>query len=170
MKTSRRVRLFGLVVATLAGLTISACGSSEPTLSVVPVERAIAASILAQHHLRTTVRCPTNAPRQAGFAFTCKATLDVGAYPVLVTETNAHGHVRYLNQAPLAVLDIARVQRAIEQSISAQRHLRSTVVCPAEVIQKAGVAFTCTATVAGRGYAFDVTEVDDHGHVRYVGR
>jgi hypothetical protein len=38
------------------------------------------------------------------------------------------------------------------------------------VIQKAGIVFTCTATVAGRSYPFAVTEVDDHGHVRYVGR
>jgi hypothetical protein len=170
VKTSGRIRLFGLSVAALVGLSIAACGASEPTLSVVPVERAIAASILAQHHLHATVRCPTNAPRQAGFAFTCMAELDVGAYPVLVTETNARGHVRYQNQASLAILDIARVERAIEQSISAQRDLRSTVVCPAEVIQKAAVAFTCTATVAGRSYPFDVTEVDDQGHVRYVGR
>ncbi len=170
MKTLRRIRLFGLAVTALAVPSLSACGSSTPTLGVVPVERAIAASILAQHHLRTTVRCPTNAPRQAGFAFTCKAELDVGAYPVLVTETNARGHVRYLNQTPLAVLDIARVERAIGQSISAQRGLRSTVACPAEVIQKAGVAFTCTAAVAGRSYPFAVTEVDNQGHVRYVGR
>ena len=107
---------------------------------------------------------------KAGFAFTCKAKLDVGAYPVLVTETNARGHVRYLNQMPLTVLDIARVERAIGQSISAQRGPRSTVACPTEVIQKAEVAFTCTATVAGRGYPFAVTEVDNHGHVRYAGR
>ncbi len=170
MKTLRRIRLFGLAVSVLAAPFISGCGASTPTLSVGPVERAIAASILAQHHLRTTVRCPTDAPRRAGFAFTCKAELDVGAYPVLVTETNARGHVRYLNQAPLAVLDIASVEQAIGQSIRAQRGLRSTVSCPAEVIQKAGVAFMCTATVAGRGYPFAVTEVDNHGHVRYVGR
>ena len=105
-----------------------------------------------------------------GFAFTCTAKLDVGAYPVSVSETNARGHVSYQNQAPLAVLDVARVERAISQSIRAQRALHSTVACPAEVIQRAGIAFTCTATVAGRGYPFAVTEVDDRGHVRYVGR
>lgn len=170
VKTLRRVRLFGLVVTMLAAPSISACGSSTPTLSVVPVERAIAASILTQHRLHATVRCPANTPLKTGFVFACTAKLDVGAYPVLVTETNARGHVRYQNQAPLAVLDIARVKQAIEQSISAQRGLRSTVVCPAEVIQKAGIAFTCVAMVAGRGYPFAVTEVDDHGHVRYVGR
>ena len=118
MKTLRRIRFFGLAVTALAAPSISACGSSTPTLSVVPVERAIAASILAQHHLHATVHCPTNAPLKAGFVFACTAKLDVGAYPVLVTETNARGHVRYLNQAPLAVLDIARVERAIGQSIA----------------------------------------------------
>jgi hypothetical protein len=137
---------------------------------VVPVERAIAASILTQHRLHATVHCPANAPLKAGYVFACTAKLDVGAYPVLVTETNARGHVRYQNQAPLAVLDVARVERAIGQSIRTQRGLHSAVACPAEVIEKAGIAFTCTATVAGRGYPFDVIEVDDHGHVRYVGR
>ncbi len=158
------------MATALAAPSISACGSSAPTLSVVPVERAIAASILAQHRLHATVRCPANPPLKAGLVFACTAKLDVGAYPVLVTETNARGHVQYQNEAPLVVLDIARVERAIAQSIRAQRGPRSTVACPAEVIQKAGIVFTCTATVAGRSYPFAVTEVDDNGHVRYVGR
>ena len=170
VKTLRCIRLFGLAVAALAAPALSACGSNTNTLNAVPAEHAIAASILTQHHLHATVHCPTNAPLKTGFAFTCTAKLDVGAYPVLVTETNARGHVRYQNQSPLVVLDVARVERAIGQSIRGQRELRSTVACPAEVIQKAGVAFTCTATVAGRGYPFAVTEIDDYGHVRYVGR
>ena len=151
----RRIRLYGLVGTALVAPSICACGSSAPTLSVVPVEHAIATSILAQHHLHATVHCPANAPLKEGFVFACTAMLDVGAYPIVVTETNARGHVRYQNQAPLAVLDITRVELAIRQSIHAQRGLRSTVVCPAEVIQKAGVAFTCTATVAGRAYPFE---------------
>ena len=34
------------------------------------------------------------------------------------------------------------------------------MTCPPEVIQKAGIAFTCTATVNGRQYPFAVTEVE----------
>jgi hypothetical protein len=160
----------GLGASILVASPLYGCGSSTHTLNTVAVQRAIAASILAQHHLYTTVRCPPKVPRRAGFAFTCTAGLSVGTYPVLVTQTNGSGHVRYENQAPLVVLNIARVEQAIAQSILTERHLHSTVTCPPEVIQSAGIAFTCVATVNGRRYPFTVTEVDDSGHVRYAGR
>ncbi len=133
------------------------------------MEHAIAASILTQRHLYATVRCPSKVPRKAGLVFTCTASLNVGTYPVSVTETNNSGHFRYQNQAPLVTLNIAGVEQAIRQSISSQRRLSSTVTCPAEVIQKAGIVFTCTAMVHGQSYPFEVTEVDDSGHVRYIG-
>lgn len=149
---------------------LSGCGTSKPALKTVTVERAIAASILTQHRLYATVRCPPKVPKKAGTAFTCTASLNVGTYPVTVTETNDSGHVSYQDQAPLVALDIAKVQQAIGQSIGSQRHLGATVTCPAEVIQKAGIVFTCTATVNGKPYPFEVTETDNDGHVRYVGR
>jgi hypothetical protein len=166
----RRARPFGLAVAVLVGPLLSGCGSSTPTLNTVTEERAIAASILTQHHLHARVQCPSNPPRKAGFTFTCTAKFDVGTYPVTVTETNGRGHVRYQDQDPLATLDIAKVEQSIVQSIRVQRRLSATVTCPEEVLQKAGVVFTCTATVSGRGYPFAVTEADGDGHVRYVGR
>jgi hypothetical protein len=159
----------GLGAAVLVAAFLPGCGSSTPTLDTIAVKRAITASILAEHHLYATVSCPSQVPRREGFVFTCTAGLDVGTYPVRVTETNDRGHVRYENQAPLVGLDIAGVERAIRQSIRSQRGLESTVTCPAEVIQKAGIVFMCTATVDGQRYPFSVTEVDGEGHVRYVG-
>ena len=159
----------GLLGVLLASPSLYGCGSDTPTLNPAAVERAVAASILSQHHLDVRVSCPSNVPRKAGVVFTCTATLDVGTYPVRVTETTAGGRVRYENRAPLATLDVARVERAIERSIRTQRRLASTVTCPAEVIRQAGIAFTCTATVAGRSYPFAVTEVNGSGRVRYVG-
>jgi hypothetical protein len=168
--TPRRARPVGMAAAVLAAPLLCGCGSSTPTLNTVTEERAIAASILTQHHLHAAVRCPPNPPRKAGFTFTCTAEFDAGTYPVTVTETNGRGHVRYQDRDPLVALDVAKVEQSIVQSIRAQRRLSSTVTCPAEVLQKAGIVFTCTATVAGRGYPFAVTEVDGDGHVRYVGR
>ena len=162
--------MYGLATAVLVAPSISGCGKSAPTLNTVTVEHAVAASIAAQHHLNATVRCPSKVPRKAGCAFTCTASLNVGTYPVSVTETNNKGHVEYQNQEPLATLNIAKVEQSIKQSISSQRRLNSTVTCPAEVIQKEGIVFTCTAVANGRSYPFEVTEVDDEGHVRYVGR
>lgn len=66
------------------------------------------------------------------------------------------------------ILNTESVERAIENSISAQRHLVSSVSCPVNIVQKAGAVFTCQATVRGRVFRVIVTETDSHGHVTYV--
>jgi hypothetical protein len=151
-------------------MLFSGCGSGTATFGTATVERAIAASIKAQHRLRATVACPSRVPRREGFAFKCTASLDAGSYPVLATETDASGHVSYENKAPLAVLNVAKVEQAIGGSIRSQRGAAATVSCPPEILQRTGVQFTCTALVDSRLYPFAVTEVDGQGHVRYVGR
>jgi hypothetical protein len=167
---STGVRAIGFAAAVLATGSLAGCGSSATTLDSVRVERAIADSILHERNLYATVACPSKVPQQAGHKFTCTAHLDVGTYPIAVTETNGSGHVRYENQRPLVVLDTAHVRRAIRASILHQRRLRSTVRCPAEVLQQAGLSFTCTASVNGRSYPVTVSELDSAGHVRYVAR
>jgi len=157
-------------VALFTVPALSGCASSGPTLNTATVERAIAASIRTQHGLHATVTCPHDVPRREGLAFECTASLDAGAYPVLATETNDAGHVSYENRAPLAVLDVAKVEQAIDASVEGQRGAEATVSCPPEILQRAGVRFTCTALVGGRTYPFVVTEIDGRGHVRYVGR
>ncbi len=178
MRTSQKKRqpmrapalMLALVVALTAAL--AGCGSSDAkpkTLSTVNVERAIARSILTERHIYSLVSCPAE-PQQSGRTFTCEAKLTVGTYPMYVTETDGSGHVRYGNKTPLVALDTARVQRAIEASVLAQRGLHARVACPAGVLQHKGLVFTCTARVGGKHYPFSVTEVDGHGHVRYIGR
>jgi hypothetical protein len=162
-----------LMLALAGAIALAACGSSSGSkLDTGRVERAMAASILAQRGLRATVTCPSEVPVKTGYTFTCNAKLDVGSYPVTVVVTNSKGHVRYENHAPLIALNTEKVEHAIAASIASQRHLTATVNCPEEVLQKAGVTFTCTAVVAGnpKHYPFVVTQTDDHGHVRYVGR
>ena len=160
--------LAAAAVAFLA-LAFAGCGSGAPTLDSATVERDVAASILIEHHLHLAVQCPTGIRREQGVVFTCMAKLDAGSYPVSVTETNRSGHVRYQNAAPLVILDIASVERSIERSILEQRHLRSSVTCPAHVLQQAGITFVCTATVNGQPHPFNVVEVDGRGRVRYTG-
>lgn len=161
-----RMPLLGVAGALVA---LAGCGSNSPTLDTAHLQRAIAGSILAQHGLHVAVSCPANVPRRVGERFTCTAHLVVGAYPVSATVTTSSGQVRYANAAPLTALNIGRVRSAITASILAQRHLRATVSCPAQVLQQAGVSFTCTATIGPRSYPFRVTETDGAGHVRYVG-
>jgi hypothetical protein len=165
----RRLRLLGPAAAALVAYPLGGCGSSNPALDTAVVQSAIAHSILTQRKVHTNVHCPPKVRRKAGVRFTCIASLQVGSYPVSVIETNGSGHVRYENRAPLVVLDIKKVEGAIRESILRQRHLHATVTCPAEVLQQAGVAFNCTATVGGKPYPFTVTQVDGNGHVRYVG-
>jgi hypothetical protein len=150
---------------------VSACGSSTRSLDSAKVERAIASSILDERHLYTTVACPSEVVQQAGHVFTCAARLDVGSYPVTVTEIGGGGEVRFQDKTPLVGLNIAKIQRAIEASVFSQRRRHATVSCPAEVLQRAGLMFQCTAATDGgaRRYPFVVREVGSAGHVRYLG-
>jgi len=161
-----------LSVALVACVALAACGSSEPKLDTARVERAVAASILAQRGLHTTVTCPSEVAIKTGSNFTCDAKLDAGSYPVTVVITNSKGHVRYENRAPLVALNIEKVEHAIAASIAAQRHLKADVTCPKEVLQQSGITFTCKATVSGstKSYPFEVTQVGNNGRVKYVGR
>ncbi len=87
-----------------------------------------------------------------------------------VTEVDGGGRVSYGDDVPLQTLDTQRVEQSIVASIHGQRGLRARVACPSEVLQQRGLAFTCTAMAGNRRYPFAVTESDDDGHVRYVGR
>jgi hypothetical protein len=155
-----------LALGSLAG-----CGSSAKSLDSAKVARAIATSILAEHHLRATVECPHQVPQESGRVFACSARLDAGAYPVRVNEVGDDGEVRYEDSTPLVVLNVAKVQRAIDASVLSQRRLHASASCPREVLQRAGVVFWCTATVDGETtrYPFRVSELDNAGHVRYIG-
>ena len=66
------------------------------------------------------------------------------------------------------ILNTDKVERSIEASILSQRRLVSTVSCPVNIIQKAGVVFDCVATVGGHQFPVVVTETDGAGHVVYV--
>jgi hypothetical protein len=75
-----------------------------------------------------------------------------------------------VNAPPIrpVLLDTARVQRAITDSILTRRSLHSRVVCPRSVRQITGAHFDCIATVSGRAYIVVVTQVDGAGHVTYI--
>jgi hypothetical protein len=158
-----------LAVLGLVGV-VTGCGSGPAELGTPGIARSIAQSILVQRHLYAQVRCPQHVRHQRGRTFTCAARLDVGVYPIRVSVVDDKGDVRWASTAPLVALKVGAVESAIERSVRRQRGLRATVTCPKEVLQKAGVNFSCTAKVNGRASKFDVTQTDDKGHVRFVGR
>jgi hypothetical protein len=74
-------------------------------------------------------------------------------------------------------VNTAQVARSIEQNILAQRHLRSTVVCPTTVAAEKGKTFRCTATTRSVKKpaksvktSFLVTVQNNRGGVSYVGQ
>jgi len=73
------------------------------------------------------------------------------------------------SEAPV-ILDTEKVERAIEQSILAQRGKRARVSCPSGVHQKQGLTFSCTAVLGGEDTRFVVTQRDGAGRVRYEAR
>jgi hypothetical protein len=161
-------------VALLAGLVAAACGSSSSppkasSLKVAGVEHAIELSIRKEHGIATVVHCPSHVPVQDGFRFTCNADLAVGVYPLNVVEVTKKGGVRYSSSTPLQVLDGQTVERAIQKAILKERHLHSTVRCPAPILQQKGLTFTCTATTKKGSGPFTVTEVNSIGGVTFVG-
>lgn len=161
-------RLASVLAIALCGLALSGCGSGMSSLDTARVQQSIAASILAQHHLAVPVTCPEKVPLENGREFECRAKLEVGAYPVRAIEINDNGRVRYANQAPLIVLNVEAVKRAIARSMLSHRQATASITCPSQVLQKQGIFFTCSATTASHSRVFDVTIVDDNGHVRYV--
>jgi hypothetical protein len=171
MTANVSVRACGFSATLLAVVCFSGCASTTTSLDSARIEHAIAQSILEEHNLDATVSCPSRIPQQAGHVFTCAALLEVGNYPVTVTETDDGGHVRYSDEQPLVTLDIARVQGAIAASVARERHLNSKVSCPSEVLQRAGLSFRCTAVVVGMvgRSEFLVKETDNAGHVSYEG-
>jgi hypothetical protein len=163
----RHVPLSRASLGAIAAIALGACGSSAPVLDTSTVERSIAESIRVQHDLRATVACPTGVARRAGASFTCDASLDVGSYPVLVTQSNDRGAVVYSNSSPLVALNIAKVEQAIARAVRERTHTAASVSCPTEVLQQAGLAFTCSARVKGRTRVFAVTQADG-GRVRFI--
>jgi hypothetical protein len=68
------------------------------------------------------------------------------------------------------ILNSERVERAIEQTSLTQRHIHTQVTCPSGVHQQKGLSFECTALVGSGSARFTVTQLDDSGHVHFLGR
>lgn len=72
-------------------------------------------------------------------------------------------------EAP-TILDTEKIERAIEHSSLTQRGQLAGVSCPSGVLQKKGLAFSCTAVVRRARTRFVIEQLDSSGHVRYEGR
>ncbi len=112
---------------------------------------------------RTAARGPRRGPRVIALAL---AVMCLG----LITACGSSGSTTTKD------LNLARVKLAIEHSIMSQRHLKSTVVCPAKVLQKPG-KFACIATTVSAKKPhreiktpFLLTIHNSNGYVTYVGK
>jgi hypothetical protein len=66
------------------------------------------------------------------------------------------------------ILDTGKVERAIEQSILTQRHIRAKASCPSGILQRKGLTFPCLVTYPGGKATFVVNQLDDKGNVHYA--
>jgi hypothetical protein len=71
------------------------------------------------------------------------------------------------SSASTATLDTVKLERAIAGSILTGHHVYTLVSCPAQVPQRRGHRFACTANLSVGSYPVYVTEMDGDGHVSY---
>jgi hypothetical protein len=116
---------------------------------------------------------PESSNREAARA--CASTVVVLTLLALAAFLSACGSKS--STSPKVNVDTAKVARSIEQSILAQRHLASTVVCPVTVPAVRGKTFECVATTQTAKKpprpvktTFLVTVQNDRGGVTYVGK
>ena len=159
------------VTVAASALILGACGSNAlATLDTAKLARAIEQSIFEAQGIRTAVSCPARPLQKAGYSFVCAARLAVGSYAVHAVEIDSSGRVRYTGATALRVLDSQVIERAIEHDIRDRHGPAATVVCPAPVLEAAGLAFTCTERSSRGRSQFVVTEVNANGRVRFAGR
>jgi len=65
-------------------------------------------------------------------------------------------------------LNTAKVAVRIEQTITKETGVATTVSCPGSPLAKSGVTFTCVARLAVGDYPVQVTEIDAKGGVRFA--
>jgi len=155
-----------IALAPLAALPVG-CGSSSPRLNIPTVERAIAASVQAEHHLTVNVDCPPDVEKRAGVTFACRIRLAAGSYQVHAVETDGNGRVRYESRAPLVVLNTSAIERAIERSLAGRGRPSARVSCPAPVLQRKDVSFICSSRAGAQVGRFKVTVLNEAGSVVY---
>jgi len=69
---------------------------------------------------------------------------------------------------PPVILDTGRVERAIEQSVLAQREIHARAACPSGILQRKGLSFPCAVTFPGGRATFTVDQLDNKGSVHYA--
>ena len=89
------------LIAAAAGvvaLALAGCGGSDKPriLDTERVERAIERTVLEKRKIQTMVSCPSGIERKKGKKFRCIAVYKGGRAPVLVTQTDDRGSVRYV--------------------------------------------------------------------------
>lgn len=166
------------IAVALGGCGSSGGGSASRLLDTGKVSRAIEQSIRRERQLQAQVSCPLAVPQADREAFVCMARAADRTTPFAVTESGSGGKVNYVGcrgavaacmgvtRGPL--LDGARVQLSIAETVRAKRNLSVHVTCPQGLPRKPGLRFTCLARGRGVSGSFDVTVLPSGG-VSYVG-
>jgi hypothetical protein len=154
-------------VVALAGLT--GCSlSPHSTLSAASIEARISSELARTYKVPPPpVSCPASVRAVAGTHFTCTATLEGQPLRVIGTVTDDKGHVEV--RAASAVVVKSAAEAEIGQSLTRKVGRPVSVSCavPQLLVADPGLAFGCTAEVAGVERQLAVTVVNLAGDLRY---
>jgi hypothetical protein len=148
-------------LAVLAGLLITACGSS-PTPGPIDanhVAAAITAAVHRERHKIAAVTCPAGIERRRGLRFYCVAQIGSEVTPFRVTETDSSGDVSFVgvSTADTPQLPTSAIAAALADVIRKSGTRRPVVRCPSGIPRQRGLSFVCSA--AGPGHTVALLEV-----------
>jgi hypothetical protein len=164
--------LMPVALAVLAGLSITACGSTATpgTVDTTRVDAAITTAISRERHQIATVTCPTGIALRKGMKFYCAAQVGREITPFRVTQTDASGHVSFVgvSAGDAPSLPTQAIAGAIADLIPRHHGARATVRCPIGIPRQRGLSFVCLATRPGRkATLFEVRQLNGHGRFGY---
>jgi hypothetical protein len=159
-------RIIAAVIVVVVAAVVAFVVLAGNKLDIPKLQRAIATLAQKQIGVKPRVTCPNRTKEKKGAQFTCTVHLDVGTVPVLVTQTDGKGNVHLQFTQPAHLLPTARLQSQLAGVVGNG----ATVRCPATVIERRGLNFTCTALAGGRRHTIEVTQTDSVGGIDYHAR
>ncbi len=110
--------------------------------------------------------CPDAVEVRAAEAFVCTAEIDSGSVPVLVTQIDVRGNVKW--ELRESVLQIAELEKQIAIGVRQQQRLDAQIDCgPRFRPAHPGDTFVCSAKASGRELKVTARVADTKGTVNW---
>lgn len=152
------------------GLSLAVTGCTR-MLDMSALNNLISTGIATQMELPiASVTCPAEGREQkAGDKFECTATPETGGLlTVTVTQTDDAGNVSWAVSKTDGLLDLQKVETAVQEGLMAQAQVEAVVECGGRWKGiKPGEVFQCQATAGEHKAAVEVTTTDAEGNISW---